>query len=240
MAQKKNNDSPKVDYKEFMTDKDPKKDILDCWKYYLIGSNKQIDVTEILEERISEFTKREDSEKRNELLDIINQIVLWKVHRAVSINDSVLSKLMDPIFDEGISPDNSGAASIEEIDAWWKKKENKLFAESVLKEMLNPPGNGIRLPMASTILHFLHPNTFLIIDQRSYRVATSSCNPNKEPSHYELTYTNDNAWDIYLEYMNNCIKYYRENNLKEAKIPFRELDRYTYQLDKEIGNKVSY
>lgn len=45
--------------------------------------------------------------------------------------------------------------------------------------------------------------------------------------------------EIYLDYMNKCNEYYDDNSLKDY-FKFSMLDRYTYQLDIEVGNKVYY
>ena len=81
--------------------------------------------------------------------------------------------------------------------------------------------------MASTILHFFHPSTYLIMDQRAYRVIFKEEMPNN-PSP-----------QMYTMYLKKCVKYYKDQKLNPD-IAFELLDRYLYQMDKEMKNKVSY
>lgn len=137
-------------------------------------------------------------------LNIINEIVLWKLNRRVEINDQTMKKL------DNIKTLNN-------------------IADDKIEELLNAliESNGIGLPMASTILHFFNPKLFPIFDQRAYRVIYK-----KQVNKSEYTA------ELYLDYLNKCKGYYKDNKLNNAGISFKDLDKYLYQLDKEIGNKV--
>lgn len=77
--------------------------------------------------------------------ETILKIVLWKVNRFPYINEDQVKKL-------------------KEVSNFTEHKQ----AEVLLKELLMI--EGIALPMASTILRFINPNVFQIIDERAYRV----------------------------------------------------------------------
>ena len=79
--------------------------------------------------------------------NVINEIVLWKVNRYVSLDDETL---------ELINQIDKNATEVDEE-----------LTKSVLKKLLNT--NGVRLAMASTILRFKNPKIYQIIDQRVYR-----------------------------------------------------------------------
>ena len=214
------NEEPKYNHEEILkgltTD-----DILKEWDY---------EGTNLLETRIQEFKDHNPSDTK-EIKDIINQIVLWKVQRQVFFKDE---SLLDDIMKLG--------------------KEKGLTRKSILKKHKEKVTNiiirmlkcqGIRLPMASTILHFFYPNVFLIIDQRAYRVVKAYRAVKEGELNKAIQYTKklqscskeDACADVYLDYMDACNKYYENHNFG---FKFSELDRFTYQLDIKAGNKVNY
>lgn len=58
---------------------------------------------------------------------------------------------------------------------------------------------GIKLAIASTILHFYNPDTFPIIDQRAYRELCSEEMPQNIKK--------EKSFDIYYDYIFDCKKY---------------------------------
>lgn len=88
----------------------------------------------------------------------------------------------------------------------------------------------MKLPMASTVLHFYFPHVYPIIDQRAYRELYGVEYPQ---------YINklDAMVDIYVKYIEDTNKYQKENC---PEIPFEKIDKILYQLDKEKGYKVIY
>lgn len=99
-----------------------------------------------LERRIEEYWGS-TAPATDGLKDIINQIVLWKVNRQVFFEDETL--LPDIIALERKGFDRKTAFSKK----YWKET---IFP--IIVRMLACP--GIRLPMASTILHFFIPMCF--------------------------------------------------------------------------------
>ena len=86
--------------------------------------------------------------------------------------------------------------------------------------------HGVRLPMASTILRFRNPCIYQIIDQRAYRLLYGYTYPN--------TTRKDKNIDIYMKYLTDL-----RRASAEYGIPFEDMDRYLYQLDKIINSKHS-
>jgi len=82
---------------------------------------------------------------------ILNEIVLWKVNRYVSITDSLLESI-DRV--KNLRPGEHKKASL------------------VTKILLNL--RGVDLAMASTILRFRNPEVFQIIDRHAYRAVTGT------------------------------------------------------------------
>lgn len=88
------------------------------------------------------------------LKSILYEIVLWKLNRMVVMtDDDVLDKLRQ------IQDIKSPQDAIE---------KNETTVKEALQKLLGT--KGVRLPMASTFLHFFNPKVFPIIDQRAYRV----------------------------------------------------------------------
>jgi len=108
---------------------------------------------------------------------LINEIVLWKVDRYVSIPNDTLQEL-DQLAD-------------------LKKGEHRK-GENTLKELLKL--RGVDLPMASTFLRFRNPKTFQIIDRHAYRAIYG----NKYPIHAATN--KEKKIEIYFDYLDKLIK----------------------------------
>lgn len=158
----------------------------------------------------NELTAKLDTLKPEDLdIKTFYEIVLWKLNRFPSIQDNLLEDLKKV--------------------ATLKPKQHR-DAKPVLHKMLKSP--GIALPMASTILRFLNPSAFQIIDDRVYRVvhpgkAKYPAKPQKLNERYLST-----SSDIYFDYLDELHK------LSSPKLPFEQADRILYQLDIKLGNKI--
>lgn len=148
-----------------------------------------------------------DKEDLDEARDIINQIVLWKLNRMVKVDKGTLKSLLSL---------KDSIKSVDEID-----KSRKL-----LKKLLK--SKGMRLPMASTVLHFFNPDVFPIIDQRAYRELYKD--------EYKELSSIDEKVALYIDYVKDCVSFYKE--YLEGKIPFADIDKYLYLKDRESGKKV--
>ncbi len=163
------------------------------------------DETEI-KKRIVSTTNSNYRENR----DIINQIILWKMNRMPHFDDEVI----DLIY------------SLSDIDSPKSAVENvKTYV--VVKKLLET--KGMKLPMASTVLHFYFPHIYPIIDQRAYRELYGV--------EYPQSTKIDAMVDIYVKYIEDTYKYQIENC---PEISYEKIDKILYQLDKEKGNKVVY
>ena len=198
------NKKPNYDYETILLNENPN-DVLKRWNY---------PGTEKLEKDLINFYESK-SKTNDDIESLINKIVLWKLNRQVIINVDLLDEIMH--FEEK----DINSFPSQRNDPWWQK------VESIINSLVKC--DGVRIAMASTILHFFHPSTFQIIDQRSYRVIFRQ----------EMPYSSKDWGKIYVDYMLKCIEYY--NNIKhKVNFNFMYFDRYTYQLDIEIGNGIKY
>lgn len=152
-----------------------------------------------------ELTKRLDSIE-NAPIDqaLINEIVLWKVNRYVCLCDENIEQL----------------EKIKLLKAGEHAKGNEM-----LKALLDV--NGIDLPMASTILRFINPKVFQIIDQHAYRALYG-----KKYSLYQASPTQRKI-SLYFDYISDLISLCKSKGLA-----FTTIDRLLYIFDKEKNGKL--
>jgi hypothetical protein len=108
--------------------------------------------------------------------NVINQIVLWKVNRYVSLEKDALDAL-------------NGLVEIS-------YKDHK-SAETALLLLLKQ--RGIDLPMASTLMRFRNPAAFQIIDRRAYRAIYGDHYPLYSTSGAEKKV------DLYFSYLDELV-----------------------------------
>src|SRR4030067_3156173 len=122
-----------------------------------------------------ELTKRLDN-LENVSIDqsLINEIVLWQVNRYVCL-------------------DNENMEQLKKLKLL-KAGEHK-NANDILKALLGV--NGVDLPMASTILRFINPKVFQIIDRHAYRAVYG-----RKYSLYQTT-SPERKISVYFEYLDN-------------------------------------
>ena len=142
--------------------------------------------------------------------EMLYKIVLWKLNRFPYITDELLNEL-------------KGIKNIK------PKKHRE--AQNILEKLLKT--RGIALPMASTILRFINPDTFQIIDDRAYRVLFHEKKkyPSK-PQKITDRYINKST-ETYFEYLDKI------HEISSEKLPFDKADRILYQLDIKLGNKIN-
>lgn len=157
-----------------------------------------------------ELTTKLDTLKPEDLdIKTFYEIVLWKLNRFPNIQNDLLDEL--------------------KCVGTLKATEHRQ-AEPVLQKLLKT--SGIALPMASTILRFLNPSVFQIIDDRVYRII----HPGKakyptKPQKLNKRYLSISC-DIYFDYLDAL------HRLASPKLPFEEADRILYELDIKLGNKI--
>jgi hypothetical protein len=157
-----------------------------------------------------ELTKKLDQLTPQKLTtENMYEIVLWKLNRFPQIEQKLIDSLKAL---EHLGPNDHRNASKE------------------LRKLLSCP--GVALPMASTILRFLNPKTFQIIDDRVYRIV----NPGKakyptKPLNINERYLKT-CESIYFDYLDELQK------LSCEKLPFECADRILYLLDIKLGNRI--
>jgi len=135
---------------------------------------------------------------------LINDIVLWKVNRYVRVSDEVLGQI----------------AGLKLLKAGEHRKAKEEI--NTLMEL-----DGVDLPMASTILRFINPKVFQIIDRHAYRAVYG-----KKYPLYPST-PKERKISLYFDYVDQLIK------LCEVKrLTFTTIDRLLYVFDKKNNGKL--
>lgn len=168
--------------------------------------NQKLDV-EALREKFKyqkELTDKLDEETRDFDQALINEIVLWKVNRYAKLKPETL-QLINEI----------------RVDALTRDDE---LTKNVLEMLLSE--NGIRLPMASTILRFRNPEIYQIIDQRVYRLIYGEALPTLFSISKQIT--------LYFEYLEKLKEVCEKHN-----IPFKDADRILYEADKVLNGEMA-
>jgi thermostable 8-oxoguanine DNA glycosylase len=131
----------------------------------------------------------------------LRQVSLWKSDRTLNVSDETLAKLA-------------------ELSA----KTNVTIDDPIVKEVLEMlmDSQGIGLPMASSIIKFINPNVFPIIDIRAYRALTG-----KKAN--QSTYTVGN----YIAYTKRLTAIAAEWGR-----PLRDIDEQLYCFDKEYNKTI--
>jgi hypothetical protein len=141
--------------------------------------------------------------------EVLYEIVLWKLSRFPSITSDLIEEMK----------------SITKL-----QPPNHEAARETLGKLLR--STGVALPMASTLLRFLNPSVFQIIDDRAYRMLLPG--KPKYPSKPK-TMTDDyvhTSTDIYFTYLNEL------RRISSETFPFESADRILYLLDLSLGNKI--
>ncbi len=157
-----------------------------------------------------ELTQKLDALNPEDLnIETFYEIVLWKLNRFPHIDSTLLGELRTVA---GIAPTSHRQA------------------QAVLRQLLQ--SQGIALPMASTILRFLNPAAFQIIDDRVYRIVC----PGKTKYPAKPVNLNERylatCESIYFEYLDLL------HSLASDKLPFASADRILYELDIKLGNRI--
>lgn len=117
--------------------------------------------------------------------ELVNEIVLWKVNRYVSLETGLLRKV------DGLKGLKNGGHR---------------QSRDLLDKLLNT--HGIDLAMASTILRFRNPKVFQIIDRHSYRAVYG-----KKYPLYPST-SNSRKIKLYFDYLDKLIEIAHERNIE--------------------------
>lgn len=148
-----------------------------------------------------EETKEIKASNQDITLDFIRRIALWKNSRVVKLKEGVLNDLQ--------KIQNNTDLQITDIEV-----------ENILEKLTQ--SKGIGFPLASTILKFIRPDVFPIIDVRAYRVLFGK----------KMTYAQYNV-DKYLEYAEKIKEISGSKNIDLCKV-----DEQLYCLDKKLNGKI--
>lgn len=135
---------------------------------------------------------------------LLNEIVLWKVNRYVTVSQEVFEDL------DALTTLTNG-----------QHRQGQNVLETLLKI------HGIDLPMASTILRFRNPNVFQIIDKHAYRAVYG-----KKYPLYTTSSTNSKI-TVYFDYLDRLIELFAERNL-EFKTIDRVLYQFDKQINGKL------
>lgn len=166
--------------------------------------NYLLDETDVLD-RLCLNTEEFNREK-------LYEIMLWKLNRLPVIDDNLIKKMRTV--------------------STFTSKNHRSEANEIVKDLLIV--KGMALPMVSTILRFLNPSVFQIIDDRAFRVVFSGDKIKKyqaKPQKMTEMYL-ENTIEIYFKYLDKL------HSICSDKLPFDKLDRILYQLDIKLGNKI--
>jgi len=132
------------------------------------------------------LTKKLDNLRRVTFTQsIVNEIVLWKVNRYVSLDNEIL-------------------LSIDNLKTLTNGEHRQ--AQTVLESLLSI--HGVDLPMASTLLRFRNSKAFQIIDRHAYRAIYSQDYPLYTSS------SSSRKISTYFVYLDELIRLCRKRNLE--------------------------
>ena len=156
------------------------------------------EVTDYLDGKVSEF-----KEGKFDLLDLYS-IILWKLNRFPTKDGHILGEDTLAIIKE--------LATVTELND---------DAAAKIKELIKI--KQFKLPMISTILSFVNPKVFQIIDKRTNRIVMG------DSTEYNVNYTKGPV-KYYFAYL---------KKLKTFNIEFTKAGRAFYQLDINNKNKIN-
>jgi hypothetical protein len=154
-----------------------------------------------------------EKEKLNEIanrngnvdIEILRRIALWKLDRVLEVSCATLERLQSLATDDHL-------------------RANSEATQSLIMELLDCAGVG--LPMASTILKFLRPDIFPIIDVRAYRALYGK-------KVYFSQLSDDRKIELYLQYVSDVGAISQKLNR-----PLKDIDEQLYEFDRIHNEKI--
>lgn len=181
---------------------------------------------ELFEKYVDNYSPGDEQKEKIELLDenssievvkpLINEIVLWKLNRMVEVDDELIKSLLK-------------IRRITDIEFFLNSNDLRDELKDTMKKLMD--SKGIRIAMASTILHFFNPKIFPIIDKRAYFAINNCLMP-------ERINNKNNGPDEYLLYIEKCYKWFLLKSKNEKDLKFENIDKVLYQHDKDSGRKL--
>ncbi len=136
----------------------------------------------------------------------LRRVALWKINRVLEISKETIKKL-------------NKLASMKEVSI------DDPFVKDLIGDLLD--SDGVDLPMASTILKFVRPDIFPIIDVRAYRALTG-----RRP--YFRDWSLSSKYTRYVEYT----KRLKEIAKKRGKL-LEKIDEQLYEFDREHNGTIN-
>ena len=152
-----------------------------------------------------ERLRNQIANKTNLDIEDLRSIAMWKLNRVIDVSEDVIKKLQ----------------SLSSID---NLSTNDSLVEEVINGLLE--SRGIGLPMASTILKFLRPEVFPIIDVRAFRSLYGV-----KPKSKDYTY------EGYVKYVNDITKLVN-NKKHKLNLKLNQVDEQLYCFDRKENNKI--
>ncbi len=134
-------------------------------------------------------------------IDDLRRVALWKINRVLDVPEDLLEKLNELALRDDL-------------------KYNDDFSRDIINSLVKCRGVGF--PMVSSILKFIRPDIYPIIDVRAYRALYGK----------GITYSGYNV-DIYFDYISKVYEI-REN----LDLELHEVDEQLYMFDKENNGKI--
>lgn len=131
----------------------------------------------------------------------LRRVSLWKLNRILEVSDDII---------EGLRK----LASLRTIEI------NSEPIKKIINELVS--SDGIGFPMASSILKFIRPDIFPIIDVRAYRALTG-----------KKLYSSQYNIELYVNYVEQLREYADKLNM-----PLSDMDEQLYEFDKEHNGKI--
>jgi len=165
------------------------------------------DIKSLAQQALSDYKFQSELTSRLDNLDDFTElnlleIILWKTNRYPEFDNDLLAEL------KGL-----------------KQSCDRLISQAVLRKLLNL--RGFNLPMASSVLRFIRPDQFQIIDQRVYRFITPEVDEMKIP------YSIEKKVEFYFDYLDRLKEICHSNGVQ-----FTTSDRVFYQLDKDYNSSI--
>ena len=208
----------KWDYKEYISEKNPEQILKDY--DYDNGYDILVKIQDL------------DNNDEESLKAVLNEIVLWKCNRRIMRKKTTAGDDYGKNTEEQENNICKTIANIRSLKNVDEARSNPQMVQTIVESLITL--NGIQLPMASTIMNFFNPATFPIIDKRAYRVAMKLTIDNDDTSQFLYKEpSRKNAGKYYIEYLEACKEVAGDN-----KIEFNVIDKFLYQVDKDLGNQV--
>lgn len=134
-------------------------------------------------------------------IDDLRRVALWKINRVLDVPEDLLEKLNELALRDDL-------------------KYNDDFSRDIINSLVKCRGVGF--PMVSSILKFIRPDIYPIIDVRAYRALYGK----------GITYSGYNV-DIYFDYISKVYEIREKLDLE-----LHEVDEQLYMFDKENNGKI--